>query len=113
MLTVQWMRFLFSFEGRVGRRVYLLRFVLPLLFIDIAVAVLVPPLNFNAAVVSLLLASLWPSIAVGAKRCHDRNRSGWFQLVVLLPIVGWLWLKFELCLRRGTSGPNRFGSEPA
>jgi len=78
---MEWMRFLFSFEGRVSRRVYLLHFVLPLLLIGIAVTVLVPPLNFNAAIISLLLASSWPGIAVGAKRCHDRDRSGWFQLL--------------------------------
>jgi uncharacterized membrane protein YhaH (DUF805 family) len=109
MPTVQWIRFLFSFEGRVNRRAYLLRFVLPLLLIEIALAVLVPPLDFNTAMVSLLLVSLWPTIAVGAKRCHDRDRSGWFQLVILVPIVGWLWLMFELCFLRGTSGQNRFG----
>src|SRR5258707_13942619 len=100
MLTMQWIHFLFSFEGRVSRRAYLLGFVLPLLLIEIGVAALVPPLEFNAAMVPLLLASFWPGIAVGAKRCHDRNRSGWFQLVILVPIAGWLWLMFELCLLR-------------
>ncbi|WP_430650117.1 DUF805 domain-containing protein [Bradyrhizobium lablabi] len=109
MLTVQWMRFLFSFEGRIGRRAYWLRFFLPLLFVEVAVIAIVPPLHFNVAIVLLLLASLWPSIAVGAKRCHDRNRSGWFQLVILVPAVGWLWLMVELCLLPGTSGPNEFG----
>jgi uncharacterized membrane protein YhaH (DUF805 family) len=111
-IAMQWWRFLFSFEGRVGRRDYVLRLALPLLMIGIAVAVLVPPLNFNAAIFSLMLVSLWPCVAAGAKRCHDRNRPGWFQLVILLPIAGWLWLMFELCLRRGTNGPNRFGAAP-
>jgi hypothetical protein len=59
------MRFLFSFEGSQSPRL-LVCFVLPLLLIEIAVAALVPPLDFNAAIVSLLLASLWPGIAVGA-----------------------------------------------
>jgi uncharacterized membrane protein YhaH (DUF805 family) len=107
------MNFLFSLEGRINRSTYLLRFVLPLVLIEIAVAVLVPPLDFNKVMIPLLLASLWPSITVGAKRCHDRNRSGWFQLVALLPVAGWLWLMFELCLLPGTSGQNRFGEEPA
>jgi uncharacterized membrane protein YhaH (DUF805 family) len=110
---VQWMGFLFSFEGRVNRRGYVLRFALPLLLLEIAVVVLVPPLDFNAAVVALLLASLWPRIAVGAKRCHDLDRSGWLQLAILVPIAGWPWLAFQLWLRRGTSGQNRFGSQPA
>jgi len=62
-----WTRLLFSFEGRVGRRAYVLRLILPLLLIGIAVAVLVPPLNFNAAMVSLMLVSLWPCVAAGAR----------------------------------------------
>jgi uncharacterized membrane protein YhaH (DUF805 family) len=49
---------------------------------------------------------------VGAKRCHDRNRSGWFQLISLVPIVGALWLLFDLGILRGTDGPNRFGPAP-
>ena len=107
-----WISFLFSFEGRVSRGAYLLRFALPLLLVQIAAALLVPPLDFNKAMVPLLLASLRPAVAVGAKRCHDRDRSGWFQLIILAPVVGWLWLMFELCLLPGTSGQNRFGKEP-
>jgi uncharacterized membrane protein YhaH (DUF805 family) len=109
----RWMNFLFSFEGRISRSTYLLRFVLPLLLIEIAAVVSVPPLDFNKVMMPLQLALLWPSIVMGAKRCHDRNRLGWFQLVVFVPIAGWLWLMFELCLLPGTRGQNRFGEEPA
>jgi uncharacterized membrane protein YhaH (DUF805 family) len=55
---------------------------------------------------------LWISIVGGAKRCHDRDRSGWFQLIVLIPILGALWLLVELGFLRGTIGANRFGPDP-
>jgi hypothetical protein len=54
------MRFLFAFEGRTRRPAYLLRFVLAVAPHWHRCRSLVPPLNFNAAMVSLMLVSLWP-----------------------------------------------------
>lgn len=60
--------------------------------------------------VSLLLA--WPMAAVSAKRWHDRDRSAWWVLLLLLPVVGVLWLLADNGFVRGTSGPNRYGPAP-
>lgn len=60
--------------------------------------------------VNLLL--LWPIVAVMAKRWHDRDRSGWWVLVLLLPVVGWLWALVVNGSLRGTVGPNRHGADP-
>jgi uncharacterized membrane protein YhaH (DUF805 family) len=38
------------------------------------------------------LAILVPSLAVGARRLHDTGRSGWWQLLWLLPCIGWIAL---------------------
>ncbi len=43
MLTVDWIRFLFSFEGRVSRRAYVLRFLLPWFLMMMTATLLVPP----------------------------------------------------------------------
>ena len=67
------------------------------------------PIGIMSVVVTLL--ALWPAIAAGAKRCHDRNRSGWFQLVFLIPIV-FFWPIIEIYFLRGTKGTNRFGPDP-
>ena len=40
------------------------------------------------------LATLLPSIAVTARRLHDTDRSGWWQLLYFLPVIGWLILIF-------------------
>jgi uncharacterized membrane protein YhaH (DUF805 family) len=104
------LRFLLSFGGRANRSEYWLGFVLPLTVMFFAVAIVAPPLAFNRAVLWLSLLALWPALAIGAKRCHDRGRSGWYQLVGLVPLVGQFLLLIELGFRRGTDGPNRFAS---
>ncbi|MGI9462782.1 MAG: DUF805 domain-containing protein [Aestuariivirgaceae bacterium] len=63
-------------------------------------------------VLILVLLFLWPSICVYAKRWHDRNKSGWWTLIALVPIVGGIWLLIECGLLHGTNGDNRFGPDP-
>lgn len=55
------------------------------------------------------LALLLPALAVFARRMHDINKSGWFYLLILIPVVGWIILLIWLC-RPGDRGPNRFGA---
>ena len=85
---MSWLKFLFSFDGRICRRSFWLHLILPLMALNIVVAVVAPPLELNKYMIILWVASLWPYFAVGAKRCHDRGRSGWFQLIWLIPVVG-------------------------
>jgi len=54
------------------------------------------------------LAVLVPGLAVGARRLHDTDRSGWLQLVALIPLIGWLLLIYW-CVQEPKE-PNRFGS---
>ena len=62
--------------------------------------------------VILILLTIWPSLAIYAKRWHDRDKSGWWTLIGLVPIIGGLWMLIELGFLRGTEGPNRFGPDP-
>jgi len=57
------------------------------------------------------LGVLVPSLAVGARRLHDTDRSGWWQLLILLPVIGWIVVLIWFVLR-GTLGGNRFGPDP-
>ena len=59
----------------------------------------------------LTLGLLLPNIAVGVRRLHDLDRSGWWLLIVLIPLVGFIVLLVWACTR-GTLGPNRFGPDP-
>ncbi len=48
--------------------------------------------------------------AVTVKRYHDRNKSGWWAWLVLIPVIGWLWQLVELGFFAGTPKANRYGA---
>ncbi len=54
------------------------------------------------------LATLLPSLAVGCRRLHDTDRSGWWQLLALVPLVGWIVL---IVFWASESRASRFGHE--
>ena len=56
------------------------------------------------------LLTVLPSVAVTARRLHDTDRTGWLQLVALIPIVGWI-VVLVWCAQEGKN-PNRFGQPP-
>jgi uncharacterized membrane protein YhaH (DUF805 family) len=66
----------------------------------------VPPIYLLA-----WLALLLPTLAVAIRRLHDTNRSGWWILIGLIPLVGWIILIVWYC-EAGTAGANRFGPDP-
>ena len=49
--------------------------------------------------------------SVTCRRLHDINRSGWWQLIIFVPIVGWI-VDLYWMIKKGTPGPNRFGEDP-
>ena len=52
-----------------------------------------------------------PSFAVGIRRLHDTNRSGWWVLIGFIPLIGGLILLYFFILE-GTRGPNQYGPDP-
>ena len=57
------------------------------------------------------LAIMLPSVAVGVRRLHDTDRSGWWLLLVFIPCIGAVVLIVFLA-QEGTSGQNRYGARP-
>ena len=107
--------FLFSIEGRICRKSY----VIFLLIVSLGAVVLsyfegatINLKEVNDAQIMYLILMFWPSVAVQAKRWHDRNRSALWVLIIIIPIVGVIWTLAESCFLRGTPGPNEFGPDP-
>ena len=57
------------------------------------------------------LAVLIPSLAVGVRRLHDTDRSGWWLLLSLIPVIGWIVLIIFFVLD-STPGENQYGPNP-
>jgi len=111
---MNWRQFLLSFTGRVGRKQYWLMVLLTVPFIIAATLINGGfehyPTDSPGALA--LLPIVWPAFAVTIKRWHDRNKSGWWVLINLVPVVGELWSLIENGFLKGTTGENRFGSDP-
>jgi len=56
------------------------------------------------------LAVLIPHIAVGARRLHDIGKSGWWQLIVIIPIIGWILI--IIWFATDSEEDNQYGENP-
>jgi len=112
--TDSWVWIFFSLKGRLSRRSFWLYGVCGLLLGSIYLTLLAGILGLSrqrAEVVANVLL-LVPAVAVSAKRWQDRDRSPWWVLVVLVPVIGWLWALVDNGFVRGTSDTNRYGPPP-
>ena len=104
--------FLFSFQGRLTRLQW---WIAQLILVApcLAIANILPDENATASarvIVSIaLIPILWIDLATSAKRYHDINRSGWRQLLSLIPIIGEIWVLVELGFIGGANLPNQYG----
>ena len=57
------------------------------------------------------LAIFIPSIAVGVRRLHDISRTGWWLLILLIPLIGFIVIIIFL-LQDSTPGENQYGANP-
>ncbi|MFN8659007.1 MAG: DUF805 domain-containing protein [Candidatus Obscuribacterales bacterium] len=105
-----------GFSGRAGRKEYWM-FVLFNVIIMLAIAVVFGAIGAMIKVELSWVASLYslavmcPSIAVGIRRLHDQDKSGWWILTGLIPFVGGIVILVLMCLE-GSPGDNRFGPSP-
>jgi uncharacterized membrane protein YhaH (DUF805 family) len=103
-----------TFEGRADRAEFWwwMLFVVAVWVIIWAVGGAVMGVDSGAGAVAgglFILAAFLPSLAAAVRRLHDSDRTGWWLLLVALPVVGWLVVIYVLA-RPGTMGPNQFGN---
>lgn len=118
---------LFSFQGRINRAKFWLIHVGMWVVMAVAFGVLLggaalsgdPEAAMRSAgtvpgliLVAVYVVMVWVGLAAGVKRWHDRNKSGWWILIALVPVIGGLWYLIECGFLPGTAGPNTYGPDP-
>ena len=128
---------LFGFSGRINRAKYWLAafiyLVVMLIAVGLALAGGMVMMLFLVVAVIIYVPVIISGVAVGIKRLHDRDKSGWWLLVfyvlpgvlsglanqvglqVILSLASFalsIWGFVELGCLRGTAGPNQYGPDP-
>ena len=99
-----------TFSGRARRKEF---WMFILFYIIIAIGLSVVDMMIGMSLLGLLfaLAMLIPSLAVGARRLHDIGKSGWWQLIGLVPFIGILVL-IIFWVMDSNPGDNAYGPNP-
>ena len=106
-----------DFSGRASRSEYWWFYLL--IIIAYVVAMIVDSVigtdqalgPYGIVMAMLMLALLIPSLAAGVRRLHDTERSGWWLLIVLIPLIGVIVL-LVFFVSGGTAGANKYGEDP-
>lgn len=106
-----------GFSGRARRKEYwMFTLISTLISIGLTIVDMVTG-NVNATTGWGMLSGIYallvllPSLAVSVRRLHDRDKSGWWLLLVLIPLIGAIVLLVWM-VQEGDRGTNRFGADP-
>ncbi|AXG73823.1 DUF805 domain-containing protein [Flavobacterium arcticum] len=99
-----------TFSGRARRSEYWY-FVLFNIIIGIILGIIDSVIGIDLLGTIYSLVVLIPSLAVGIRRLHDVGKSGWFTLIILIPLIGAIWL-IVLYATEGDRGANEYGEDP-
>ena len=104
------------FSGRTTRKEYWL-FILfylilaiTLVFADVFLGTIDEESGYGLLSGIYMFGSIIPWASISVRRLHDINKSGWWYLLFLIPIVN-IWLFILLC-KKGDLEDNRFGKSP-
>lgn len=104
-----------DFDGRAGRPEFwwfqLINLAIYVLIL-VAVSAAVPFATAELVASLYSLAVFLPGLGVDIRRLHDTNRSGWWILLGLIPLIGGIALLVLFAIS-GTPGPNRYGAPPS
>ncbi len=114
---MDWKYLFTSFDGRIGRQQWWMGIIVLFVVGIIATVldmILGTRMESGMGVIGIIadIICIYPSIALSAKRWHDRGKSAWWILINLVPFIGWIWALVENGFLKGTDGPNQYGPDP-
>ena len=111
---MDWKFLLTSFDGRINRAKFwagigvLFAVGIVAEFIDMVLSLHLGHSSMGLVTSFAALAAIYFWLALYTKRWHDRDKSGWWTLIVLVPVIGSLWALIELGILEGTRGSNQY-----
>ena len=110
-----------DFKGRARRKEYwmwTLYYILILLFamvldnvLGLNFELLGQDLGYGWLYVIIGITHLIPGLGIVVRRLHDVGKSGWFYLIILIPLIGFIWILVLFCTE-GVKEDNKWGSNP-
>lgn len=102
-------QFFTVFDGRINRQTFWIGFAMTfaVAFVGYIISIII---SVPAIFLLVALALIYPQVAVGCKRFHDMGKSGWLQLIGLIPFVGGIILLVWLGVVEGDAGDNAYGA---
>jgi uncharacterized membrane protein YhaH (DUF805 family) len=67
--------------------------------------------DFGLIYLISFISLLIPLVSVSVRRLHDINKSGWFFLVIFIPLIGLIWF-IIMAITEGDKGENQYGPDP-
>jgi len=99
-----------DFKGRTGKKDFWM-FILFSIVINILLSMIDKVIGMQLLSSIYGLAILVPSLAIGARRLHDIGKSGWLQLIALIPLVGIIIL-IIWWVKDSAAEENKWGAVP-
>lgn len=106
---IDWKHLFTSIDGRINRQRWWAGVVV-LFVVGLIAGSIFGDEGLIPFVIGVLI--MFAGVCMHIKRCHDRDKSGWWCLLLLIPFIGTIWAIVDLGLLEGTKGTNRFGSDP-
>lgn len=105
-----------GFNGRARRKEYWMFYLFNIIIVFVLYGLGMATIKsigglFIALYGLYALGVFLPSLAVSIRRLHDINKSGWWYLISLVPLIGSIWL-IVLLATEGTRGENAYGPDP-
>lgn len=99
----------FSYTGRLNRLRYFIRTLAVMIIATIVgtlLAQISPYLAYPVSFIATISAAM-----LGIRRCHNLDKSGWYYLLMFIPIIDFFFALY-LLFAAGTPGPNQYGADP-
>jgi len=98
-----------DFTGRARRKEYWMFYLIYMILL-IVISILDAAIGVGLFSLIFTLGMLIPSISIAARRLHDTGRSGWWQLIAFIPLIGFIIL--IVFLVQDGADANEYGENP-